>query len=352
MKRSINRSACLKTAAVLLGLTVSLQNCHAHCEKSDLLSSKLITDVCWDCIFPIVVAHVKMGSRSSEIPEGATDKYMCVCRDTSGMNTPGIATSFWEPARLIEFETQPGCMSALNINLGTSDSRNFSRVKTGTPGFHNSEPGDHAFYHYHYYAFPLLEMLDMFTGIRCNADGYNDFDLMYLSELDPTWNDPALAFFVNPEAALVANPAAESLCIADSVSSTLRRKPLGKLFWCAGSWGSMYPLSGKVHMPNSKLKTTSLLTARVLAALHRRGFAVRTTGNDAMCQGVADPMLVKEQYKFNLIYPVPETHKSHVMGESVIRWGNSKSVPAAGENPIYMIFRWHDCCNTLNINEF
>jgi len=37
-------------------------------------------------------------------------------------------------------------------------------------------------------------MLNMFTGIRCGSDGYNDFDLMYMSELDPTWDDPDLAF--------------------------------------------------------------------------------------------------------------------------------------------------------------
>ena len=94
-------------------------------------------------------------------------------------------------------------------------------------------------------------MLNMFTGIRYGSDGYNDFDLMYMSELDPTWNDPDLAFFVNPGAALVANPVAESYCMADSISSTVKRKPLQELFWCAGSWGGIYPLSGYVHMPSS-----------------------------------------------------------------------------------------------------
>lgn len=344
----------IKSTAVVTALLVSLYSgsCGARCEKADLLSSKLITDVCWDCIFPLVVARVKIGSSSGDVPAGATDKYMCACRDHSGMNTPGIATSFWEPARLIEFQTRPGCMSALNMDLGSSGSGNFSRVRTGTPGLNSGAAGDLAFYHYHYYAFPLLEMLNMFTGIRCGSDGYNDFDLMYMSELDPTWDDPDLAFFVNPEAALVANPVAESYCMADSISSTVKRKPLQELFWCAGSWGGIYPLSGYVHMPSSRIKTVSLLTARVLASLHRRGLAFRTMGSDAMCRAVVDPMPVKGQYRFNMIYPVPETHKSHVMGESVLGWGGARFIPGVAENPVFMIFRWHDCCNTLNINSF
>ena len=331
----------IKSTAVVTALLVSLYSgsCGARCEKADLLSSKLITDVCWDCIFPLVVARVKIGSSSGDVPAGATDKYMCACRDHSGMNTPGIATSFWEPARLIEFQTRPGCMSALNMDLGSSGSGNFSRVRTGTPGLNSGAAGDLAFYHYHYYAFPLLEMLNMFTGIRCGSDGYNDFDLMYMSELDPTWDDPDLAFFVNPEAALVANPVAESYCMADSISSTVK-------------WGGIYPLSGYVHMPSSRIKTVSLLTARVLASLHRRGLAFRTMGSDAMCRAVVDPMPVKGQYRFNMIYPVPETHKSHVMGESVLGWGGARFIPGVAENPVFMIFRWHDCCNTLNINSF
>lgn len=48
--------------------------------------------------------------------------------------------------------------------------------------------------HYHYYAFPLLIMLDLFIKQTCNADGYMDLDIMYMSELDPTWNNDELAF--------------------------------------------------------------------------------------------------------------------------------------------------------------
>lgn len=40
-------------------------------------------------------------------------------------------------------------------------------------------------------------MLDLFMDGNCNADGYMDFDLMYLSELDPTWLNDELAFLLS-----------------------------------------------------------------------------------------------------------------------------------------------------------
>lgn len=55
--------------------------------------------------------------------------------------------------------------------------------------------GDGSFMHYHYYAFPLLVMLDLFIKQTCNADGYMDLDIMYMSELDPTRNNDELAFY-------------------------------------------------------------------------------------------------------------------------------------------------------------
>ncbi len=37
-------------------------------------------------------------------------------------------------------------------------------------------------------------MLDLFIKQTCNADGYMDLDIMYMSELDPTRNNDELAF--------------------------------------------------------------------------------------------------------------------------------------------------------------
>src|SRR5260364_305067 len=145
------------------------------------------------------------------------------------------------------------------------------------------------------YALPLLclsaaRVAGTVRSANCNPDGYMDLDVLYFSELDPTWNNDELAFFTNPEAAAVANPIAAATCTADAASS-LTGKPLKQLFWCAGSWGTLYPLSGHQNGGKGVIRDSSLLTARVLAALHRRGLSWRTMGADAMCKGVIDPLL-------------------------------------------------------------
>ncbi len=343
--KNLRKQFVISSLVLLSSNLFYINDAFSSCEKSDLISHKLISDICWDCVLPIIVAQTKLGSSSNSwIPDRATSKYLCSCQNAEGLSVPGIATSFWEPARLVEFETVPGCLSVLNTKLTS----NMDHLDRGTHGIKDKRTGDRSFFHYHYYAFPLLEMLSLFTSGVCNSDGYHDLDIMYFSELDPTWNDDTLAFFTNPESALIANPIAAASCSADAVLS-FSHNPIDNLFWCAGSWGHLYPLSGYVFNPTGTIKTTSLLAARVLAALHRRGVAHRTMGSDAMCKGVVDPMLPKSQYRFSLVWPVPETSKAHGFGESTLSWGISRSIPVVGEHPIYLVWRWQDCCNTISL---
>lgn len=121
---------------------------------------------------------------------------------------------------ILEDELLPGCSSVLNgVRFP------FDRTNQGHHGMGDMDGGDGSFMHYHYYAFPLMVMLDLFIKQASNPDGYMDLDIMYMSELDPTWNNNELAFFSNPEAAAVANPIAAAACTADAVSVTAG-KPL------------------------------------------------------------------------------------------------------------------------------
>ena len=240
---------------------------------------------------------------------------------------------------MIEAVRFPGCAPALGgITLPMTDYR-----ELGTPGNGEIEHGDWSFYNYHSYAFPLLFMLSLFTTDNCMPDGYSDFDVMYLSELDPTWDRSDLAFFANPEAAAVANPIAQAVCPVDAVAAAAGF-PLDQLFWCAGSWGGLYPLSG-TYMSGESLSTqTSMIAARSLAALHRRGLYRRTMGNDAMCGGVIDPSFPKTQYAMSEFFPVAEANGDHPIGQTSFMWGESREIPAVGEDALYVVWRWTDCC--------
>lgn len=300
------------------------------------LFQRLITDFCWSCIFPLKVVGITMAG--GKAPDEANSTPFCYCNDNLGVPRPGIATSMWEPARMIEFQRVSGCSSVLGGHRFP-----FRRTFQATHGDGEDDGSDKTFMHYHYYAFPLLMMMELFIG-NCNSDGYVDLDLMYLSEVDPTWTNDELAFFTNPEAAAVANPAAIVACSADAISATAG-KPLKQMFWCAGSWGAIYPLSGNTQGGYGPVQDSSLLKTRTLAALHRRGLAFKTMGSDAMCGGYIHPTLPKTQYKFTMFHPVPETKTAHVIGESLLTWGWNRTVPGIGRDPVYTIWRWNDCCN-------
>lgn len=325
-------------ATALIGSAAAVHASDPGCHNAEVIGPKLITDICWSCIFPLRVAGVPISGPGGTMPDEAVSTPLCFCTDNLGVPRPGVTTSMWEPARLVEFQRVPGCASALNgVRFP------FNRLFQGHHGDAVYDGGDGSFMHYHYYAFPLLTMLDLYATSGCNPDGYHDFDLMYLSEVDPTWNNDELAFFTNPEAAVVANPAAALACTPDAVSSSAGA-PIKQLFWCVGSWGSIYPLSGHHNGGNGVLRDSSLLTTRVLAALHRRGLARGTMGSTAMCGGEFKFTLPKTQYKFTLLYPVPETNSSHVIGESLLTWGIARTIPAVGQDPVYTIWRWKDCC--------
>lgn len=336
MRSVISALAAIVSMIATVALAEDVES-GAGCINARVLSERLITDVCWSCIFPIVVAGVDISGQGG-IPAGAASNPLCSCDDGLGVPHAGVLTSMWEPARLIEFQRQSGCSSVLNgLQLP------FSKLGQGTHA--NFETNGKTFTHYHYYAFPLLVMMDMFVRGKCIKDGYMDLDMLYISEVDPTWNDDELAFFTNPEAAAVANPVATAACSVDAVTTTTTGRPMNSMFWCAGAWGNLYPLSGHVTGAGGMIRHTSLSKSRVLAALHRRGLAWQTMGSDAMCEGLVQMTLPKSQYKFTMVHPKPHTNSDYVMGESTMKWGSGRKIPYAGEDPIYMIWRWNDCCN-------
>ncbi|WP_298637055.1 TraU family protein [uncultured Umboniibacter sp.] len=341
-------------AALVLTITASMgvnaqtlqgTDMGASCHNSDLLTGKLITDLCWDCIFPIVLSGVPIGGDMANQPDDSPNAPFCFCDDDLGVPLPGTGTSLWEPTKIIELTREPGCSQVLHTRF-PMDRLNQGHHKIGG----NTQQS--TFQHAKMYNAPLLQMLNMFSNFSCGVDGYFDLDLAYLSELDPTWDSDELAFFMTPEASLVAsNPLFTSSCAIDAAASTAAGadddalfKPLREMWWCSGSWGIFTPLTGNNVGSDSNVTATSLMTAKLLYSLHRRGIMHRGNGADAMCEGVIDTTMDKQSYKFTLIHPIPETESSHWMGASEFRWGLGRTIPAVGEDLIYYVWRRNDCC--------
>ncbi|MBF0282820.1 MAG: TraU family protein [Zetaproteobacteria bacterium] len=162
-------------------------------------------------MFPIRVSGVDLGGGSA--PSGAAPKDVACSCGTGIDKKFGFPYGTWQPARLVEIVRRPYCSPVFGgtviANDGATDPQTMDiniggQVATPQTGKVNS------LYHYHYYAFPITTMLNMFAG--CNPDGMIDFDMMYLSEVDPTWYDGELAFFLNPEVTMFANPVAQGSC--------------------------------------------------------------------------------------------------------------------------------------------
>lgn len=315
---------------------------HLLCPDANLFGKALLTDICWSCLFPIRLMGFTAYAGDNYIPDGVSKQIFCACPGKDGLPSFGITTGVWLPARLVEVVRKPYCSPILGGTSFNDSVRLWGGAKeTGNDG------ADKTFYNYHYWAFPLYAILELFIQTNCNAGGLRNLDMMYLSELDPTWNIDELAFFLNPEAVIFSNPLALAACTVDCAKTSVS-KPSTSLWWCAGCWGNLYPFSGNIASDSSAPRDTSLLTARLLASLHRKGLAHKTYGENALCGGQLYPMLPKQQYKLSLLFPVAEAQGRccHSVGESTFRWGEHRTIPGLGEDYIYLIWRYTDCCLT------
>ena len=313
----------------------------ALCQNVSILSEKLITSIPWKELFPIRIGLAKLGSGKEPDDRAKTSTGLCLCEDSAGMFHPGVTTGFWRPQRLIELTRSPGCLMALGGHkLPIVDQRRW-----GTLGSANIPKGL-TYLHAHVYSLPLIEMLNMFTGIGGCTSDLVDFDLMNLSEVDPSWNHPELAALLSPDLAAYANPAAMNACTADGVAA-LNSQPMDNLHWCAGSWGSLYPLSGFTSTYGHFADNTSLLATRALAKIHRIGLGKKTMGEEAQCHSKITPWLPKSQYKMSMFWPEPEKHKAHWIGASAATWGMHRH-PLGKDDAMYLLWQYRDCCQTAS----
>lgn len=198
-----------------------------------------------------------------------------------------------------------------------------------------------AFYHVHWYKYPLTYWLNIITSLGCLEGG--DLDIAYLSEIDPTWTDSSLTTILNPEAVIFANPIAQGACAADAIASAFNM-PLDVLFWCAGSQGSMYPFNGWVSNESSPLQSSLLVSERMAFKLHRQGMIMETIGkNNAVCNEYPSPILPKERWRYQMVNMYPDSGQCHPFGRSVTRWETGKNPPNTKKNFGYLMWRKRNC---------
>jgi len=293
-----------------------------------------ITEICWECIFPITLGGVNITPNTQDFSNYNT--LVCSCAGTPPK--VGIPITFWEPARMVDVTRHAYKLVGLGgIKLG-SDS-----IKTrGTISSISESPEQTSFHHVHYYVYPILKLLSLLTDFPCVEQG--ELDVGYMSEFDPLWADESLMNIFNPEAALFANPLAQLACVGDCAQASLN-KPNDSLFWCAGCEGSLYPFVGHVAHHRGALQASSLLLQRCLAKLHRMG-VVRGYNETDFCEARILPVIKKSLYKTQIVRPIPQTSgPCQALGKSDQLWGVGKTYPFGGEDDfVYLIWIKKQCC--------
>lgn len=299
-----------------------------------------ITDVCWKCLFPLSIAGVKVAdpNKDKATPLGSK-QFFCHCADSGQV---GIPIGFWEPFRMADVTYKPFCM----VNLGGMDLKVKMRVPDGTIGLKQGGKTARktAFYHVHWYVYPLLVWMNLVTDLACMTP--EEFDIAYMTEFDPLWNDDDLSLWLNPEVALFANPISQLACAADCAAASLG-KPINSLFWCAGCQGGVYPLTGTLTFYNSGVDASTLLVEKFIFKLHRELLLWGTMGKKGMCRQYPMPWWRKDQYKMQMTYPRVEKNSKlacNPLGRSTFIWGANKEYPIKGEDFGYLIWRRRDCC--------
>ena len=283
-----------------------------------------ISDVCWECLFPISIGPITIGSVSGVLDTPNPSSPICLCG--SPIPRIGLSLGVWEPARLVDATRAPWCfpnLGGLTIDPGLPAGRG----RTGAAG---GDGAKGSVWHAHYYMYPLLSWIGVLLDLGCLEGG--GLDIAWASELDPAWLDDELSFLLNPEAALFANLPAQAACAADCAASSAGL-PLDPMFWCAGCQGGMYPLTGNVAAHVGGVQASLLASQRLLYRLHRAGLAWGTIGSGALCGRYPMPIMKKSQYRWQMTQPVPAVDPftgCNPTGRSSVLWETLRELPVAG----------------------
>lgn len=293
-----------------------------------------ITDICWSCMFPISVGAITIGGG---LPDTKNQAFpFCLCAGIPPR--VGLSVGLWEPARLVDVANEAGCFVNLGLELDMGlFAKGMSIDRQGAGQSSGSQ------WHAHYYYFPLVSMLGTIVDGLCLEHG--GFDVAYMSEFDPLWQDADLNMLVNPEAVLFASPLAIAACAADCIAATTGL-PLDSMFWCAGCQGSTYPMAGDVQAHDGGIQASSVITSRLIMRMHRLGLAPDTASETAQCVNRPGFIPQKSAYRFQLTRPRSITSRSRVLpfGRTTRIMELGAEYPVKGESFGWLVWRKRNCC--------
>ncbi|NRF16354.1 conjugal transfer pilus assembly protein TraU [Vibrio coralliilyticus] len=298
-----------------------------------------LRDVCWRCLLPITLGAVPVyPGPLPDTPNPTLPVSLCPAPPPV-MVRLGLNLGYWEPYALTDVTRSPFCMVNLGIRLSGAHAQRIGGRSTSR----DDDSSDGGFYHAHWYRYPLIEWLKLLESAACMET--RPFDIGYFSELDPLWHDDALAFALHPEAIVFGSPAAQLACASEAIATSTRRQlPWDHLFWCLGSQGSAYPLTGNTNYRDSPIQAATLIMERLNYKLHRQGIVWDSQGrNGAVCHLKLSPFLPKSRYRYQMSAPIPDAAWCHPYTTPTSLWEMGHDNPSSGDNFGFVQWRKRNC---------
>lgn len=326
----------IRWAVLFLALYNNVSSASAFCHGKFV---NPVSDICWRCLFPMSLGNRQVAK--GILPDTPNiGSLVCHCSGVKGLPV-GINIGFWEPIAIIEVVRHPFCLTSLN---GLSvEGVHHLRGKIGTASNAHGNKSS-AFYHVHWYHFPVLSMMDVLSHGQCIEEGL--WDLGYMSEFDLAWNSDEWRNVLNPESMLYALPQSQALCTVDAIQSATSI-PNDHLFWCAGAHGNLYPLTGAISHWVSGPQASLLLSERVIMKLHQQMRLSDSSETDPNhCSSIFRPIMPKSHYRLQMLYPVAEKREfaCSPTGRSSVMWESLHQFPNQGEDFTYLVWRKRNCC--------
>ena len=335
------RIACLTGLISAMSVQcLASQSCHGRITNP-------VTDVCWECVFPITLGNNVSLSNSTFTDVKTDADPFCACAGKASV-TLGLNIGFWEPIRTIEIVRRPFCFPSLGEMQLTDAHWAPAHGRTPSPKVRGHRT---SFYQVHWYHTPWLYLLEILLDTRCLEQ--SPWDLAYMTELDPLWDDALTSFLLNPDVSLFANPVAIGACAMDCVAAT-SHLPINSLYWCGGCAGSLFPLTGWVASHITDEQAFSLLIQRFTLKMHREGLLWRQWGKDGQCAAQLEWTMSKDVYRTQMLWPSRQTQNRccRPFGEETATFAiGGTTPPVTGEDGAYLIWRRRDCCQGMNLGE-
>jgi conjugal transfer pilus assembly protein TraU len=177
----------------------------------------------------------------------------------------------------------------------------------------------------------------------------------YMSEYDPRWQDDVSSSTMFFEVMLVSHPLTQLACGIDAIAANLGF-PLDILWWCMGSWGSMYPVSGNtvnISAPQAAI-ALSVRTIKNLARpdpedkSNKNMITMELTVGPHMSRGYCTPVAMidirKSLYSFVPLYPTMYDNRIPI-GRTGIVWEYGVDAPIMNAGVyVYAVYRKVECC--------